>query len=158
MERYLYHIKNNFLGWIVPKKYVTTTYAVPNNTFYISTESSYPTPYIALLYLYSGDSVITSIGWSFYDWSTFIYYCSHPDNYLKLTDVPLTPIHKIWEVEATPEDLTIKCNGVEVLHFIYDNNLNSDCVTSVKGKEVTGLAFYELENATKTFTTDLLGK
>ena len=76
---------------------------------------------------------------SFIDWSYGIFYCASGDP-VKLTPVSAA-VNKIWEVTTTPEEITIKCNGVEVLHFIYNNSNISNCVGNVLGKEVTNVVF-----------------
>ena len=56
---------------------------------------------------------------------------------------------------TTTEDLKIKCNRVEVLHFIYQN-YSMTCVNKFN-KKVGKIYFYSEDSATKAFTSELQG-
>ena len=146
-------------GWIVPVKDDNTEYPLNSNTFYITTESVTGSSDIAVFYLYpdSGDH-ITTIYWRFIDWGYIIYYCT-PHNYsLKFPETPPTGVNKTWEITLTTEDVKIKCNSLQVLHFIFNNTHNDYCTSKVKGKIASRIRFYRYDTATKMFKSDQVGK
>ena len=59
---------------------------------------------------------------------------------------------------VTPAAVVIKCNTVEVLYFIFNDTLNSECTSEVKGKKTTKIAFWDTDTATKMFATEQVGK
>ena len=69
---------------------------------------------------------ITRIRWRFKDWGYIIKDCTPGDYYLKFPVTPSTGANKTWEVSVTPEDVKIKCNTLEVLHFIFNNTFIDD--------------------------------
>ena len=70
-----------------------------------------------------------------------IYKIEHCTTYdLLLTNVP-AETNKIWVITATEAHLNIKCNGVEVLHFVYDDSPDYECKREVKGKSVHEVFF-----------------
>ena len=78
----------------------------------------------------SGD-YITNIKWKFKDWGYEILSCT-PGNYkLKYHSTPVGT-RKVWKITFTPEDVTIKCASLEVLHFMFNNTeYNYKCATQV---------------------------
>ena len=145
--------------WIVPVK-GTTYYPLNSNTFYITTESVTGGSDRVDFWLYpgSGGDWITNIFWRFEDWGYIISYCTPYAYSLKFPVTPPTGINKTWEVTITKEDLKIKCNTVQVLHFIINNKHNADCTRRVKGKIATRIRFYSYDTATKMFKSDQAGK
>ena len=104
---------------------------------------------------------ITNIQWAFNSWKYFIEHCTVFD--LPTITFPVTPptgINKTWEVTFTEEELKIKCNTLEVLHFIYNNTLINDdgCTAKVKGKKPVSIVFSKYDTATKGFKSSLVGK
>ena len=144
-------------GWIVPVK--DTEYPLNSNTFYITTESVTGSSDIVYFYLLtdSGDW-ITTIRWRFSDWGYNIYYCTPGDLTLKFPVTPPTGVNKTWEITFTTEDVKIKCNTLQVLHFILNNTRNGDCTSQVKGKIATRITFHGGDTATKIFNADQVGK
>ena len=146
-------------GWIVPVKDGSTYYPLNSNTFYITTESVTGSSDVVVFYLYtdSGD-YITYISWRFSDWGYIIYYCTPYDYSLKFPVTPPTDVNKTWEITFTTEDVKIKCNSLQVLHFIFNNTHNPYCTSEVKGKIATRIRFYSGDTATKMFSADQVGK
>ena len=108
--------------------------------------------------VYSGSSGLiqtTGIRWRFSDWGYFIFPCTPIDFSHKLTTTPPTVVNKTWEVRHTTDELKIKCNGIEVLHFIYNNTYDTRCIGAAKGKVVTKIVFHTEDTATKKFKTGL---
>ena len=145
-------------GWIVPVKR-NTKYPLSSNTFYITTESVTGSSDRVDFSLWTDSDVhITSISWRFSDWGYIISYCT-PSNYsLKFPVTPPTDVNKTWEITFTIEDVKIKCNTLQVLHFIFNNTHNADCTSEVKGKIATRIKFWLSDNATKMFKSDQAGK
>ena len=87
-------------------------------------------------------------------WKYIITGCTPEDYSLKFPGTPPASATKIWEVIVTPEDIKIKCDTFEVLHFIFKNG----CTSRVKGKKATQVKFKKGDNATKEFRSGLVGK
>ena len=147
-------------GWIVPVRGSNTRYPLNSNTFYITTESVTGGSDAVAFYLYpDSDDYITSIIWRFSDWGYIIEYCTPYDFSLKFPVTPPTGVNKIWEITFTTEELKIKCNTLQVLHFIFNNTHNDYCTSRVKGKIATRIWFYSgYDTATKMFNADQVGK
>ena len=101
-------------------------------------------------YLYPdvGD-FITYITWRFSIWACFISECIPDGNLHGFSVTPPTGVEKTWEVTVTPTDMKIKCNTLEVLHFIFENGVLSSCKAHVKGKKASKVAFSSDDTATK---------
>ena len=142
-------------GWIVPVK--GTKYPLKNNTFYITTKSVTGGTDSAGFYLYdqSGGST-TNIKWNFDDWAYFIKDCTLGYS-LQFPVTPPADIRKTWEIIVTAEDVKIKCNTLEVLHFIFNDTYTDVCIREVKGKIPTQVKIWNQDTATKTFTSELAG-
>ena len=137
-------------GWIKPIINDATKYPIHDNTFKIRTDSVSGTVHIGLYT--SSNWWITFITWWFYDWSYAISFCVPNEIQAKFTTVPPPETNKIWEVTASPVELKIKCNGVEVLHFVYSNKYQNSCSSRVKGWKISKVAFIRIANAaTKMF-------
>ena len=81
------------------------------------------------------------------------------NNSLKFPVTPPSGVNKTWEVTLTPLDMKIKCNTLEVLHFIFNTTYDVDCTSKVKGKAVTRITFSrDTDTATKMFKSELFGK
>ena len=126
-------------GWIIPTRY--TKYQIFNSSFKIATNESHMDHHEKIeLDLYSNSSgYITDVTISLYDesWQFKIWHCT--SFYLPLTNVP-TETNKIWVITATEAHVNMKCNGVEVLHFVYDDSPDYDC-KEVKGNSVHAVEF-----------------
>ena len=146
-------------GWIVPVKDYNTKYPLNSNTFYITTESVTGSSDVVVFCLLtdSGD-YITRITWRFSDWGYNIEYCTPYDYSLKFPVTPPTDVNKTWEITFTTEDVKIKCNSLQVLHFIFNNTHRDYCTSYVKGKIATRIVFYRVDTATKMFKLDQVGK
>ena len=146
-------------GWIVPVR--NTYYSLNSSTFYITTESVTGSSDVVDFYLYT-DSValITNIGWRFNDSGYVIEYCTpHPDYSLKFYVTLPTGVNKTWEITLTPEDVNIKCNTLQILHFIFNNTHDERCTGQVKWRKATGIAFsVSMDTATKMFNAGQVGK
>ena len=130
----------------------TFNYQIQNSTFYIKTESVTGSDDVLLIHLYeSKTNAITVISVYFMDWRCTVVFCIPDDPQLKLTAVP-TAVNKIWEVTTTPDELRIKCNGVEVFHFIYNDTYLSACNNRIKGKAVTNVLVEITNNAALLFS------
>ena len=150
-------------GWIVPVK-DGIKYPLNSNTFYITTESvTGGSDRVGFLLYTDSGSYITGIIWTFSDWGYYIEYCT-PYSYtfsnysLKFPVTPPTDVNKTWEITFTTEDVKIKCNTLQVLHFIFNNTHNGDCTSEVKGKIATRIKFWWSDRATKMFSADQVGK
>ena len=146
-------------GWIVPVR--KTYYPLQSNTFYFTTESVTGGGDQVYLHLYadSGAGVgVTYIIWRFKDWAYVIRSCTPAHYSLKFPVTPPTDVNKTWEVTFTTEDVKIKCNSLQVLHFIFNNTHNGACTSNVKGKKATRVLFNLIDTATKMFTSELVGK
>ena len=108
-------------GWIVPVKDWNTKYPLNSNTFYITTESVTGSSDEVGFYLYPDSGYITYIMWRFSDWGYIIKYCTPYGYSLKFPVTPPTDVNKTWEITFTTEDVKIKCNTLQVLHFIFNN-------------------------------------
>ena len=136
-------------GWIVPVGDGGAYYLLKNNTFYITTESVTGGSDVVVFSLHIDRALITNIEWRFKDWGYIIRYCTPGSYSLKFPVTPPTGVNKTWEVIFTPEDIKIKCNTLQVLHFILNSKYSSQCTTSVKGKKATRIMFWS--TATKMF-------
>ena len=147
-------------GWIVPVKDDKTKYPLNSNTFYITTESVTGSSDVVDFSLYpDSGGWITNIFWRFSDWGYHIRYCTpYPDYSLKFPVTPPTDVNKIWEITFTTEDVKIKCNTLQVLHFIFNNTHDGRCTSRVIGKIATRIRFYRYDTATKMFKSDQVGK
>ena len=145
-------------GWIVPVKDSKTYYPLNSNTFYITTESVTDSSDYVGFYLYTDSVSITRITWKFSDWGYVINYCTPGGYSLKFPVIPPTGINKTWEITFTTEDVKIKCNPLQVLHFIFNNTHDADCTSKVKGKIATRIRFWYRDTATKMFKSDQVGK
>ena len=115
----------------------TNPYPLQNSSFSIKTESATGSDGVLYMILYNSRNLyITTFKLRFKDLKFFIAHCTKED-FLPLSEVPENVLNKTWEVTATPEDVTIKCNGAQVFHFIYSNIYDPDCSIKVKGKEAT---------------------
>ena len=81
------------------------------------------------------------ITWRFKDWKYYIDHCTPYAYSLKFTSVPPAEVNKIWDITLTADDVRIKCNKKEVLHFVYNNTYNTRCTTRVRNKEVMAVRF-----------------
>ena len=138
-------------------------YKVHNFTFLVQTESATESDDIVFFGLFAtacSNSSDINIKWRFSDWGYYIFPCTPRNFSLKLTKAPrdVLAVNKIWQITATPEELKIRCNGIQVLHFIYNDSSNDNCVTATKGKEVGYVKFWEKDTATKKFISELVGK
>ena len=144
-------------GWIVPVKDDSTNYPLNSNTFYFTTESVTGSSDRVVFSLYTDSYYITNIYWRFSNWGYGITYCT-PYYSLKFPVTPPTDVNKTWEITFTTEDVKIKCNTLQVLHFIFNNTHKDYCTSVVKGKMATTIRFYSGDNATKMFKSDQVGK
>ena len=96
---------------------------------------------------------ITTVWWLFNDWGYVIAWCSPNEYQLKFPVKPPSGVSKTWEITAAPEGLTIKCNNVEVLYYIYNNTYKDFCISRTKGKIATQIEFYAGDTATTLFST-----
>ena len=117
-------------GWIVPVKR-HTYYPLNSNTFYITTESVTGSSDVVDFHLYTDSGYFTSIYWRFSDWGYYIHYCTPYDYSLKFPVTPPTGVNKTWEITFTT-DVKIKCNSLQVLHFIFNNTYDGRCTSRVK--------------------------
>ena len=146
-------------GLIVPVKDHTTKYPLNSNTFFITTESvTNGNDRVSFFLFDNRNSQITSISWRFSDWGYIIYPCTHGDYSLKLPVAPPTGVNKTWQITATPEHVKVKCNTLEVLYFIFNTTKNAVCTRNVEGKAATKIVFSGSDTATKTFTSEFVGK
>ena len=147
-------------GWIVPVKDSITKYPLNSNTFYITTESVTGSSDVVGFYLYpDSGGYFTTIIWRFSDWGYVIDFCTpYPDYSLNFPVTPPTGVNKTWEITLTTEDVKIKCNTLQVLHFIFNNTHNGLCTSVVKGKIATKIEFWSIDTATKMFNADQVGK
>ena len=146
-------------GWIVLVKDSATKYLLNSNTFYITTESVTGGSDIVDFYLYADSGTwITNIWWRFEDWGYVITYCTPYDYSLKFPLTPPTDVNKTWEITFTTEDVKIKCNTLQVLHFIFKNTHDKSCTSNVNGEIATRIRFWSRERATKMFKSDQSGK
>ena len=145
-------------GWIVPVK--DTKYPLNSNTFNITTESVTGGSDYINFFLYTDSSDwFTNIIWRFSDWGYYIRYCTPDDYSLKFPVTPPTGVNKTWEIKFTTEDVKIKCNTLQVLHFILNNTHNGYCTSKVKGKIATRIEIHGgWDTATKMFNADQVGK
>ena len=112
-----------------------TKYSLKSDTFYITTESvTGGSDKIGFSLLTDSGFRITNIYWRFSDWGCYIHHCL-PENYaLKFSGAPPNGVEKTWEVTATPGYVRIKCDTLEVFHFVFSDTYNDDCTAEVKGK------------------------
>ena len=143
-------------GWIVPVK--GTYYALNSNTFYITTKNVTGSSDKVDFFLYTDRGYITYIYWRFSDWGYHINHCTPYYYSLKFPVTPPTGVNKTWEITFTTEDVKIKCNTLQVLHFIFNNTHNDACTSEVKGKIATRILFYSGDRVTKMFRVDQVGK
>ena len=118
-------------------------YQIYNSSFKIATNNNHMDYYGRIeLALYSNSSgYITEVTIRVDDesWMYNIWHCT--SFYLPLTNVP-TETNKIWVLTATEAHLNMKCNGVEVLHFVYDDSPDYECKREVKGHSVHEVQLY----------------
>ena len=86
------------------------------------------------------------------------HFCTPAYNVLKFPVTPPAGVPKTWKITATPEYVKIKCNNLEVLHFILNNENKSYCTSTIKGRTPEKVRFASDDSATKMFTSDLAGK
>ena len=92
-----------------------------------------------------------------------IYHCTpyeyfEADDCLKFPVTPPTDVKKTWEITVTTEDIKIKCNSLQVLHFIFNNTYNANCIDKVKEKKAATVKIWNTDTATKMFATKIVGK
>ena len=147
-------------GWIVPVKDYSTYYTLNSNTFYITTESVTGGSDRVDFNLYTVNSgYIANIYWRFNDWGYYISYCTPEDYYQKFPVTPPTGVNKTWEITFTTEDVKIKCNTLQVLHFIFNSTHDERCTRTVKGRIATRISIsFWGDTATKKFKSDQVGK
>ena len=145
--------------WIVPDKSGDVKYTIHSNTFYIKTESAIGADDVLGFSLFTDDDKkITNYRWRLDDWAYIVNDCTPEDWSLKFPVTPPTDVEKTWEVTATAEAINIKCNTLEVLHFIYRNSYNGQCENKAKGKTPTSIQFRMGDAASKLFKSELVGK
>ena len=98
---------------------------------------------------------ITDIYWRFSDWGYYIQYCTHVDYSAKFPLSPPTDVDKTWEVTVTAEDIKIKCNSLEVLHYNFTNASDNRCQHDVKGRITAKVIFSHNDTATKMFKSEV---
>ena len=133
-------------SWIIPLD--NTKYQVYNSSFKIATNNTHIDYHGRIeldLYAHSSkDWEITEITIHAYDDDSWMYTIRHCttsySDYLPLTNVP-AETDKIWVITATEAYLNMKCNGVEVLHFVYDDSPDYECKRQVKGNSVHAVEF-----------------
>ena len=147
-------------GWIVPVKDDNTKYPINSNTFYIKTKSVTGGSDQVILRLYSkSGAYISGIWWRFSDWAYFITHCTPGVFSLKFPVAPPIGVQKTWEVALTKNNVKIKCNTLQVLHYIYNNTYNSECNKEVAGKRPREVEFRKgLDSASKMFISEQVGK
>ena len=146
-------------GWIVPEKDDNTKYPLNSNTFYITTESVTGSSDRVGFSLLTDSGHITSISWRFSDWGYVIDWCTpYPYYSLKFPVTPPTDVNKTWEITFTTEDVKIKCNSLQLLHYIFNNTHEGRCTSKVKGKIATRIKFWSGDAATKMLSADQVGK
>ena len=143
----------NNAGWINVDK--MDKVPIHNNTIKITTDSIYGGDDVVYFELYTRDDQyddvkIGFITWRFKDWSYCIEHCTPYAFSLKFTKAPPIEVDKIWEITLTIDDVRIKCNKEEVLHFVYNNTYNARCTTDVWNKTTEAVEFHS-RDATKTF-------
>ena len=144
-------------GWIVLVR--GTDYALNSNTFYITTESITGSSDAVSFNLYTDSGgFITRIRWRFSDWRYIITRCTPEQYSLNFPVAPPTDVNKTWKITLTTEDVKIKCNTLQVLHFIFNDTHKDNCTSRVKGKIATRIVFYDIDTATKMFNADQFGK
>ena len=132
-------------------------YPIQSSSFYIKTESVTGSRDALRIHLYESRTTYTTIITVFFkDWTCTVHFCTSYYTPLKLTPVPAA-VNKIWEVTTTPDELKIKCNGVEVFHFIYNNTYTPVCNDKVKGKAVNNV-LVEIANDAALFFSPKIGK
>ena len=142
-------------GWIVPV--IGTKYPLNSSTFKITTDKV--TVGIVSFSMYDDNGIPSvNVWWGFTDWSYAISYCTPLSRLLKFPVTPPTGVNKTWEITVTPEDIKIKCNTLEVLHFIFNNTYNTNCTRHVKGRRSIEIAFWNTVTATKMFLSEDAGK
>ena len=119
-------------------------YRIFNSGFKIATtDMDYSFGYIELfLYTDSGLRILDiSIQQEHENWMYEIFWCTPRYYKLPLTNVP-TEKNKTWFITATEAHLNIKCNGVEVLHFVYDDSPRFECKIYIPRESVRAVEFF----------------
>ena len=146
-------------GWIVPIKDDYTKYPLNSSSFYITTESvAGGSDRVAFALFSDSGHSITHINWIFRNWRYYISSCTPNDDSVKFPVTPPTDVNKTWEITLTTEDVKIKCNTLQVLHFIFNSTYSGACTSRVKGKIATRIWFFSTDSATKMFKSDQVGK
>ena len=147
-------------GWIVPLKDSKTKYPLTSKTFYITTEGATGTDRIDIYLFDDSSGYITNIWWTFNYWIYSIAYCTSSQHAKMFPVTPPLPAgdKKTWEVTVTPDDIRIKGNNMEVLHFIFNNADDEICKSSVGGKTTSKIMVWSTDTATKMLATELIGK
>ena len=96
-------------------------------------------------------SEITRLALEFSKWKFYIDHCLPKYSSANFTVTPLLEARKTWEFTVTTEYMKIKCNGVEVLHFLYRNSNVTNCRSRVEGQEVAKVKFRMYDTASKSF-------
>ena len=141
----------------VPIKY-EIKYPVTTNTIKITTESVYGSDDKVYFFLLTDpDFYITRISWKFKDWGYIIRHCTPEYHVAKFPVTPPNDVNKTWEVIFTAEDVKIKCNTLEVLHFIFNDTYSEACTTKVVKNIAlaTKVVFRNKDTATKMLTLEL---
>ena len=145
-------------GWIDPVKDGATRYRINHKTFKLTTESIYGSKDTVTLVLYNDrpkSRSLAHIFWRFSDWGYSLQFCSLYGYGLKFPVHPPNEGNKVWELTTTAIDLKLKCNDVEVLHFIFNKTYDDRC-TEVKWNTAAEVAFLKVDTATKKFTSTLI--
>ena len=94
------------------------------------------------------------ITWRFKDWSYCIEHCTPFAFSLKFTKAPPIEVDKVWEITLTTDDVRIKCNKEEVLHFVYNNTYNARCTTRVRNRKIEAVEFHSHDDTEELYLPD----
>ena len=89
-----------------------------------------------------------------------IRFCTPVSNFLRFPVTPPTGVKMTWEITVTTEDVKIKCNNLEVLHFIFNDTYRDDgvCTKHTQGKIANKVKFGINDTATKMFASGFVSK
>ena len=133
-------------GWIAVEQDESIPWNLERTSLQIRTVSTLGSDEHIYMWMYDKDSsFISNVRVKFSSPMQYgINYCTS-----SWTDLPVQPpveVEKTWTITKTETALTITCNNVEVLNYLFADS-GSNCVTRVRGGNVEKILFNSYDTA-----------
>ena len=101
-----------------------------------------------------GSDSFATVGLFFKDWRYFIKHCTSEDSDSnKLSNVP-DEDNRTWILTPGVTNLTITCNKVQVLLYLYDKTRNKGCTDAFRNHKADGIKLDGADTATETIYSE----